>query len=370
MGLKNDIIVLICVSIFIRISTFWLLLIPRISILIMTNLIRETSFGGIFVPNFKVIINLKAGSGEAAEVWPQLQQALKQVQIRYRSYVSEYAGHAISLATKLADEADDTNESEEQTVLIVVGGDGTVNQVLNGIRRSQHPDTPIAYFPAGSGNDFARSLHLTKDAHTFAAQLTTIDHITPLNIFDVHMTDSANPVYRQQKFLINNFGIGFDAHVVHLTENSQTKNTLNRWHLGNLSYASNILTVLRKQAPFQLTVYDEANQPVHFKHAYLTTMTNIAYFGGGIKILPTADPHQQEIDLIVIDKPNFPRLLKLIRQILTNGHHVNSPGVHLFKGDHLRYEISPAQYGQMDGEDMGKHQFQITAENAQHPFWI
>ncbi|MFD1465219.1 diacylglycerol/lipid kinase family protein [Lapidilactobacillus mulanensis] len=314
------------------------------------------------MPNFIVIVNLKAGSGEAAEVWPQLQQELKQAQIHYTAHISEYAGHAIALAEKISTEA------TAPTVLIVVGGDGTVNQVLNGVRRSENPNTPIAYFPAGSGNDFARSLNLTKNAGEFVKQLKETTQATPLNIFDVNITDSENPIYRQQKFLINNFGIGFDAHVVHLTENSTTKTNLNRWHIGNLAYIANILTVFKRQQPFKLTVFGEKTE--YFEHAYLTTMTNIAYFGGGVKIVPTADPREREIDLIVIEKPSTPRFLKLFGQILTNGHHLQSPYVHLFKADQIRYEIEPAQYGQMDGEDMGKHRFQISAVNAQHPFWI
>lgn len=315
------------------------------------------------MPNFAIIVNLKAGSGAAAKAWPQLESELKHQRINYTPYFTQYSGHAIELAKKIGDEAQD-----DVIVVIVVGGDGTVNQTLNGLEQSAHPETPIAYFPAGSGNDFARSLQLTKNAPTFVENLKKIHCSTDLNIFNIELKDSADDSYSQQKYLINNFGVGFDAHVVHMTEHSPLKSKLNRVHMGTFAYVINLISVFRSQKTFDLKVLGE--KPKEFKQAYLVTLTNIPYFGGGVNIMPTADPHIHDLNLVVIEKPSLLKLLHLFLQILTTGNHLKDPTVHVFKGNHLEYQIRPKQFGQMDGEDMGAHQFIVSATNANHPFWI
>lgn len=315
------------------------------------------------MPNFSIIVNLKAGSGAAAKAWPLLKSELDHQRIDYTPYFTEYADHAIELAKKIGDEAED-----DFVVVIVVGGDGTVNQTLNGLEQSAHPETPIAYFPAGSGNDFARSLNLTKHAPTFVENLKKVHSSTNLNIFNIELGDSADKNYHQQKYLINNFGVGFDAHVVHMTEHSPLKSKLNRVHMGNFAYVINLISVFRTQQTFNLKVM--GNKTEEFKQAYLVTLTNVPYFGGGVNIMPTADPHIHDLNLVVIEKPSLPKLLQLFVKILTTGSHLKDPTVHVFKGDNLKYEIQPKQFGQMDGEDMGAHQFIVNAKNSSHPFWL
>ncbi|WP_261805760.1 diacylglycerol/lipid kinase family protein [Lapidilactobacillus luobeiensis] len=328
---------------------------------------------------YVVVINPKAGSGAAAKVWPQLAAGLKKATLDYQAIFTEYDGHGVLLGEQLAQRALTSEAAATAAqkpingpafVIIIVGGDGTVNQILNGLQHQQRPQQqiPIAYFPAGSGNDFARSLHLTHNVDRFIQRLQQTTTTTALNIFTLALqTEAETP--SQTYYLINNFGMGFDAHVVHLTEHSPWKSKLNRWHLGNLAYVINLISVLKHQKPYELTL-TLGDQTHHFEHAYLSTLTNIAYFGGGVPIVPAADPHIQELNLIILEKPSLAKFIWLFMLMLTNGKHLNSPAVHLFKGQELHLAISPPQYGQMDGEDMGKHAFQLTAHNQQYPFWI
>lgn len=315
------------------------------------------------MPNYTVIINPKAGSGVAAKVWPKLKEALTAAKIKFTAYFTEYSGHAIALSRELAQKFTTTADQ----VFLVVGGDGTVNQVLNGIHDVSSRPIPIAYFPAGSGNDFARSLHLKQKISTFIDHLQKIRVATDLNVFKIKLDDESG--HSQAKYLINNFGMGFDAHVVHLTEHSAVKAKLNKWHLGNLAYVINLITVLRRQKSFQVQV-TTPEQQASFDQAYLVTLTNIAYFGGGVPIVPTADPHIEELNLIILEKPSMLRFIGLFIEMLVNGHHLNSRFVHLFKTQQIKISCAPAQYGQMDGEDMGHHQFELAAQNSRYPFWI
>ena len=73
------------------------------------------------------IVNLTSRTGKAAEVWRQIKAELDSREIVYKAYVSEYPGHAMKLAQKIC------NRADEDIRLIVVGGDGTVNEVINGM---------------------------------------------------------------------------------------------------------------------------------------------------------------------------------------------------------------------------------------------
>lgn len=317
------------------------------------------------MPNYTIIINPQAGSGAAKKIWPKLKTALTAAKIKFTYYFTEYSGHATILSRQLAQQLPAQQVSEQ--VFMVVGGDGTVNQVLNGIHDVTPTPIPIAYFPSGSGNDFARSLHLKQKIATFIDHLIKIRQPSNLNIFAVQIKDETGKI--QQQLLINNFGMGFDAHVVHLTEHSTLKAKLNRWHLGNLAYVINLISVLKNQKSFAVDVQTK-QEKAHFDQAYLVTLTNIAYFGGGVPIVPTADPHIEELDLIILEKPSLIKFIGLFILMLVNGHHLNSPAVHLFKTEQLQVSCQPAQFGQMDGEDMGHHSFQLNATNNQYPFWI
>lgn len=121
--------------------------------------------------------------------------------------------------------------------MIVIGGDGSLNEILNGIKTSNHPETPITYLPAGSGNDFARAAHLSKKPEELVNRL--------LQNLDYHPVDCGKFISSLKNnrpyYFVNNFGIGFDAFVIYSSNHQKMKEKLNKLHLGNLIYASNII---------------------------------------------------------------------------------------------------------------------------------
>ena len=101
------------------------------------------------------IVNAASRTGKAKKIWNQMEEYLKEKQIDYMAFQSKYAGHAKELAKEIS------NFSEPVLKLIVFGGDGTVNEVLNGI--VNFDKIRLGYIPTGSGNDFGRGLSLPKD---------------------------------------------------------------------------------------------------------------------------------------------------------------------------------------------------------------
>ena len=101
------------------------------------------------------IVNEKSKSGNAKQIWKDIEEVLKVRNVSYQVFVSEYRGHAGKLAGEICAMDDD------DICLVAVGGDGTANEVINGI--TDFEKVRFGVIPTGSGNDLARGLSLSKD---------------------------------------------------------------------------------------------------------------------------------------------------------------------------------------------------------------
>ena len=97
------------------------------------------------------IVNPGSRSGNGKIIWKRVEQILEQEQVEYRVFFTSYRYHATKLAREI------TSRSEKLT-LVSVGGDGTLNEVVDGIQNLER--VTLGYIPTGSSNDFARSLSL------------------------------------------------------------------------------------------------------------------------------------------------------------------------------------------------------------------
>ena len=103
----------------------------------------------------QIIVNNGAGTGRAHRVWNETQCLLRGYKIKYEAHMTRYEGHAAKLAEQIS-----RVKGEEPVYLLVVGGDGTINEVLNGI--TDFDKVRFGVIPTGSGNDFGRNLKLPK----------------------------------------------------------------------------------------------------------------------------------------------------------------------------------------------------------------
>ena len=100
----------------------------------------------------QIIVNNGAGIRDRAHrVWNETQYLLRGYKIKYATYMTKYRGHATKLAEHIS-----SMKGEEPVYLLVVGGDGTINEVLNGI--TDFEKVRLGVIPTGSGNDFGRNL--------------------------------------------------------------------------------------------------------------------------------------------------------------------------------------------------------------------
>ncbi|KRM72531.1 diacylglycerol/lipid kinase family protein [Lacticaseibacillus brantae] len=310
------------------------------------------------VPFFYVIVNPVSGGGNGLRVWQEIQTELDARRIDYQVKVSQFSGHAVQLAQQIGNFA-----AESPAAILVIGGDGTLNQALTGVRSTIHPDMPLAYIPAGSGNDFARGIGLSPKPKEALAQI--LETSQPVNI-DVGEFTETN--HHQHGFFVNNIGIGFDAAIVSAANHSKAKNWLNKIHMGQLAYIINVIGVFFRQAAFPLTVTVDG-KPTYISKAFLVTTSNHPYFGGGVKILPDAVPTDGKLDLIVVERPNLLYFLFLVLQVFL-GRHTKYDAVHVFRSAHIQLSMNDIEDGQMDGEELGSRTYDMQFTTVPHPFWL
>ena len=116
------------------------------------------------------IVNNTARTGKSRAIWLEMKELLENRSIEYKAYQTKYAGHATELARKIS------SLPEDRIYLITVGGDGTLNEVINGI--SDFSRIVLGILPIGSGNDFARGMGISRD--TLYCKCSAIDISVPM----------------------------------------------------------------------------------------------------------------------------------------------------------------------------------------------
>ncbi|KRO00220.1 diacylglycerol/lipid kinase family protein [Companilactobacillus kimchiensis] len=305
----------------------------------------------------EIILNQHAGNGRSKNACRTITEFLDKISLEYEVHLTKKDGDAIRIARQLADLKLLTSK------IVVIGGDGTLNQAVNGIKSSHFPDTALGYIPGGSGNDFCRGIKLKiKDPVILMQAILSMEQ--PRKI-DVGYATGENFSH----YFINNIGIGFDANTVYYTNHSKRKEFLNQMHLGTLSYFTNLLKVIKRQPAFGLKVTFKEHKK-YFDSAYIVVATNHPYFGGGFAIDPTADPFNHHLNLVVVNKITGLTFVKLFGRLLFNGSHLQDKNVWHIETKKFTLMNQTKQQGQMDGEELNQHKFALTFHISQQLFWL
>lgn len=234
----------------------------------------------------------------------------------------------------------------DYTDIIILGGDGTINAVVNAI--ANRP-LPISVIPTGTGNDFVKSLGIAKDfKQAFEIALHGRSIMVDIGICN-------------DWYFVNGVGIGFDGKVVeHMTHHSSF------WK-GHLAYLTAVLKILVTFRESLLTY--TINQKTLTEKTFLMTIANGSTFGGGFKITPYAKINDGLLDVCLVKKIHFiRRLLKLFS--LRKGSHGNMKEVEFIQTSEIRIEGSDIFTAHIDGEFLGFPPFNIKVVPAKIPFRI
>lgn len=310
-----------------------------------------------------LIVNKQSGAGKGSKVCQIAEDYFNELNIPYHTYITEYAGHEKKIVTHLKQTVLKKwhHATTRFPLLVVLGGDGTLHEVVNALKQS--PDIPMAYIPGGSGNDFARGTSIPRQTKQAIDLILNTTQPTPIELIEANFSNQTDT-----RLILNNVGIGLDAAIVATANASSAKTQLNKYNLGSLSYLAAVLKVLKKQPAFPITITTDS-ETKEFKQAYLCTTTNHPYFGGGVAIDPTASPFEKKISLVVLEKINRFKIFYLAIRLL-NKKHLESKYVSHFKTDVLSISSPSVQFGQADGEELGEQPYDIEFQLTERLFWV
>lgn len=281
------------------------------------------------------IVNPKSSSGKGLQLWQTAEQWLKTHHISYEAFFTENSGHASALAKEIS-------LTKAPCTIVGVGGDGTINEIINGLENFEN--ILFSCLPTGSGNDLARGLSL------LGTPKQTLEAIAaPKNIRHLNIGVITTPDY-QRRFLVSS-GVGFDAAVCHEVAKTDLKAFLNRLHLGKLTYLLIALKQLIILPLFTMETTIDDEEPVIRNRTFFAAAMNLPYEGGGFKFCPKADCSDDYLDLCLANQLSKPKALSILPTAFF-GKHERFRGVTVTRFRQLTFRSLHPMAIHTDGEPM------------------
>ena len=291
------------------------------------------------------IVNPIAGSGRAHRLLPRIEAWLAEQGIEARILETREAGHAERLAAAASDLGHDR--------VIAVGGDGTIQEVLNGLLSSgvatDGGPPAMGLIPSGRGNDLARSVNLPIDPMA-CLPIALGDTTQP---FDVGRAEGADG---SQRHFGAAGGVGFDAAVAY------TMAVRRRfWMRGEAGYFLGTLNELRRYRNSELVVTligDDEDRVVSQRFLFVA-FANGPYYGGGMQICPDARTDDGWLDVCLVGDLSRVAALRELPGIY-QAKHLRNPMVQIVRARRLRIEGDGATRVHLDGEPFGNVPVEVT----------
>ena len=290
---------------------------------------------------YHIIINPASRSGKGIRLWKEkVEPALNSEHVEYTPYFSKRAGDVARISKQIL-----ANNPENPIYVIILGGDGTVNEFLQELDDTSR--VILGYIPTGSSNDLARDLHIPKD------QLKALDLI--LHTGTPHPMDIGTVISKEgisRKFAVS-CGIGFDAAVCEETLRSKFKAVMNKLGLGKLSYLGIALKQLFAAKKISARIYVDRNEPVEIENMLFTVGMLHRYEGGGFMFSPNADSNDGLVDFCAVGDVSKLLILFALPTAFI-GKHYMFKGITPYRAEKVTIETNAPMWFHTDGEVLGK----------------
>jgi diacylglycerol kinase (ATP) len=280
----------------------------------------------------KVIVNPMSSGGVTRLKWPRINRLLTKSGLKYDCEFTKMPGHATQIARQAT--------ANGYELVMAVGGDGTVHEVVNGlIDSSGKCKTTLGVISAGTGNYFARSIGVLGAYRKTDGQLA----MTEKKTIDVGMVEYTNDRKRKQRIFVNMAGVGFDAAVLKATKDRfRVVSSIPYW-------ISGIYTYLRYKAKNMTIIIDGKASN---KRALGVIINNGKSFAGGMSLSPWADLADGVLDTVVLGDINAISFIKGLAMAY-KGTLKNHPKVDMYKAKTIEVNSKKQLYIQADGELLG-----------------
>ena len=232
--------------------------------------------------------------------------------------------------------------------LAIVGGDGTMNDVMNGIRDFEH--TRIGLIPAGSGNDLARDLNLPPEVEDIVARIRLEETFRQIDVGETVFHDRGET----RRFIVSS-GIGFDAQACHMAQTAPMKSILNRLRLGKLVYIFEAIKLIFmwKSVPASIVYaprgHEQPPEDRLEKLVFVAAM-NHRFEGGGFMMCPESKDDDGKLDYCIVHDLTVLRFFRFFPLAMSGKHVRHKESVKQARRSSVRIRAEKPLWVHCDGE--------------------
>lgn len=259
------------------------------------------------------IVNPKAGNGKSNNAIKAIKEICESDNLDFDVFYTTMRGDAEACAKYF---------SNPSNIIYSVGGDGTLNEVVNGI---MHGNGILGIIPSGTGNDFVKSIPLS-NSEVIECDLGKVN----------------------DRYFINVASVGIDANVAENAEIMKQKKIHPK-----MVYGASIIYSLMKHRNISMDINETKNC-----NTTLLAICNGKYYGGGIKISPNSNISDGELDIFFVQNLSTIRIMPLLLKLL-KGSHLNDPKVIQWKTKKIHIDARELLICNVDGEIIKNDEFDI-----------
>jgi len=300
---------------------------------------------------YQIIVNPGARSGSGKRTWERIQQILDKKKIPYDVHITTSRQDASEYSCALYNEY---LEKKEPLHLVVLGGDGTMNAIIQGLPSLDN--VALSTIPVGSSNDLARALGISFTPDEAIEHLTSKPTTLYMDYGMVHMENTLAPEapgIPDKPFLVSS-GLGYDAAVCVGANTSGFKRMLNKVGLGKLTYLFVSIKKIFSTTYCDADLYlDDSETPIHIERMLFVAAMNNKYEGGGFMFAPDASNYDGILNLCSVSGMSRFRVLLTLPHGL-KGDHFRFEGVNEYKAHSYTLKTAEPLYIHTDGETFNK----------------
>lgn len=291
---------------------------------------------------WQVIVNPNACDHKCFDSWDGISAKLTESGIPHQLHKSDSCGMGIQIAKTLC------NAGHRH--ILVVGGDGTINEVVNGILTSNATpsDVFLAVLPLGRGNDWARTHHIPS-TYSECIDILHDGLFKPHDIGQVDIQRDSQP--SETRYFINIAGFCFDAEVIYDV-------CYNKPKLGNISVY--LLSLARTLFKYKSQLLSVKSPDFQYKgKTFIVTVANCQYNGGGMRQAPMANPYDGQLDVVVIPKVSRLTVIANAKGLFAGEHIKKIKKVKTYRTQELSILSSQRIRGEVEGELLNPGNYHI-----------
>lgn len=290
-----------------------------------------------------VVANPRAGGGKGRIDWPVIEGLLHRYEIDFDYAFTEHKHHAVEITVRAINNG--------YSKIIAVGGDGTLNEVVNGVfiqKKVSASDITIGVVAVGTGNDWFRMYDIPL-GYEECVKAIKANYVFKQDVGKVEYWES---MVQHSRYFVNAAGIGFDAEVAQRTNRMKD--------LGQRGAVLYMLSLLRALLGYHHTKVNVTVDGTDVQeNAFSLTLGIGRYNGAGMMQVPNAVANDGLYDITLIRKISKLGVIKNIHR-LYNGSILNHPKISSYRGEVIEIKSDPPIKLEADGESLGESPFRFT----------